>query len=114
MMLVTLDQAKAHLRVDTDAEDEDLTLRIHAASVAVLAYLKDSALQFTEADGSPLVDSSGIVPVPYQVQVATLMLVGTLYGSRGEDGGQAAQIQMGYLPPIVTAMLYPLRDPALA
>jgi hypothetical protein len=27
-MLVTLDQAKLHLRVDQDAEDDDITLKI--------------------------------------------------------------------------------------
>ena len=106
-LLITLEQAKAHLRIDTDEEDDDLTLKIHASSAAVMSYLKDGALDFT--------DSSGVITadVPWQVQAAVLVLLGALYGDRGEEGGKPAGFS-NYLPPAVVALLYPLRIPTVA
>ena len=48
MMLVTLDEAKPHLRVDYDVDDELIESYIHAASEAVLNYLKDARYDFTD------------------------------------------------------------------
>jgi hypothetical protein len=105
-LLVTLDQVKAHLRVDNDDEDDDLTLKIHAASAAVLSYLKDTAYLYVDTSGETIAD------IPYQVQAATLLLMGAFYGNRGEDGGQSSGFG-NYLPPAVVALLYPLRVPTV-
>ena len=114
MMLVTLDEAKLHLRVDFDSDDDKITFNIHSASAAVLNYLKDAAYDFVDTSGNILTDSSGTELTPYVVKQATLLLLGALYAHSGEDGGAKAQFQMGYLPPAVMALLYPLRDPAFA
>lgn len=114
VMLVTLDEAKAHLRVTHDLEDEDIQLRIEAASESVISYLKDASLDFVDTGGDLITDSSGNSLVPARVKMATLLLLGAFYGHRGEDGGQAAQYRMGFLPPAVTALLFPLRVPTLA
>lgn len=111
MMLVTLAQAKGHLRVDFNDEDNDIELKIKAASAAVLNYLKSGADSFLDSSGDVIEDSNGPI-VPAEVQAATLQLVGYFWKYR--DGTPAGAFQMGYLPPDVTALLYPLRDPALA
>jgi len=122
-MLVTLPQAKRHLYID-DADtsrDDDITDKIEEASAAVASYLKQNAAGFLDSSGLIVTDTAGNVVVdspsvniPYQVRAATLQLLTALFENRGDDGGDASKFQQGYLPPSVTALLYPLRDPALA
>jgi hypothetical protein len=110
-MLVSLAQGKAHLRVDQDDEDLDITLKIHAASSAVLHYLKSSASTFLNEVGEVERDANGDpLNVPFEVAAATLLLLGFLYKDRDENLDGA--YEMGYLPKPVTALLYPLRAPA--
>lgn len=101
MSLVSLDEARDHLRIDTTDGDSDLQLKVDAASESVLSYLK---LQ-TEPD-----------PVPAVVKAATLQLLGEMYKNREaeQDGAVPTQFGYGYLPRPVIALLYPLRDPSLA
>jgi hypothetical protein len=116
-MLVTLEQAKAHLRLEDETVDFDLNLKIHAASGAVLNYLK-GANRFIQAtvngilafdvDGDPIYTDE----VLFEVQAATLLMLGVLYVDR--DGDKDHEYEPGYLPRSVTALLYPLRTPALA
>ncbi|UJF37673.1 phage gp6-like head-tail connector protein [Pseudomonas aeruginosa] len=128
MMLVTLQEASDHLRRDTDYDDADLTLKIHAASAAVMNYLKRDSLAYEpERDSSgevvrdsngwpvPMLDSSGNPAVRFEVKAAVLLMLGELYKNReGEQGGEIpTQWGFGYLPRPVVALLYPLRDPAL-
>jgi len=128
MMLVTLQEASDHLRRDTDYDDDDLTLKIHAASAAVMNYLKRDSLAYEpERDSSgeivrdsngwpvPMLDSSDEPVVRFEVKAATLLMIGELYKNReGEQGGEIpTQWGYGYLPRPVVALLYPLRTPAL-
>lgn len=124
MMYVTLDRAKRHLNMDHDQDDILIEAYIGAASEAVKNYLKSASPYEVERDsnddpildssGDPMyvVDSSGDKQVKYAVQAATLLQIGFLYKDRDEnaDGAYA----MGYLPKPVTALLFPLRDPACA
>lgn len=110
MMLVTLQQGKDHLRrpVST-AEDDDITLKIHAASAIVVNYLDDGAT-FLDSAGDLPVDSAGEgIDVPYEVKAATLLMLGELYVNRG--GGQSESFSDAHLPPAVKSLLYPLRIP---
>jgi hypothetical protein len=103
-MLVTIEQAAAHLRID-DYTDEvnDLTLKIQAASGVVLDYLEMSIDDFGDSD------SDGR-EVPAQIQQATLLLIGDMHGYRGSGGGQGQTIfYEAVLPSIVRALLYPLK-----
>lgn len=103
--LVTLDELKARIRMDHDVEDDTLELLIEGASAAVLNYLK---LEHDHYD-----DSSGeAVDVPAEVKNATLLLCGIL--SKDRDGTAMKDWEPGDLPAPVRALLYPLRDPALA
>jgi len=103
-VIVTLQQARDHLQSTHSADNADLTLKISAASEAVLTYLKLDA----EAD----------IPAKaaFAAQQATLILVGEFYSSReGEqEGAIDSSFGYGYLPRPVVALLYPHRDPAIA
>lgn len=122
MMYVTLQRAKQHLNMDHDQDDVLIEAYIGAASEAVKNYLKSASPYEVERDsnddpivdssGDPIyaVDSSGDKQVKYAVQAATLLQLGFLYKDRDENANNAYDI--GYLPRPVTALLYPLRDPA--
>lgn len=107
MMFISLEEAKDHLRVDDDADDNDITLKTHAASGAVRNYLKAAADAYIDTEGAVIAES-----VPYEVKAATMLMLGYLYKDRDEDSTGA--YEQGYLPKPVTALLYPLRSPAFA
>jgi hypothetical protein len=119
MMLVTIEDAKARLRIVHDAEDLDLEMMIQQASAAVMNYLGKPLDYYTaseygssDSDSEPVSsDGTVTIPVPAEVQLATLLLVGILY--RDRDGTEAKEWQHGYLPWPVTSFLYPLRDPVM-
>lgn len=105
---VTLEQAKDHLRVDSDDSDNDLALKLASAQAAVLNYLKVDDL-----DALAVGDPAAILPrVDGAVSAATLLMVGYFYRERDNDSTK--EWEQGYLPRPVTALLYPLRDPSLA
>ena len=124
MEYVSLESAKAHLNMDHDQDDLLIAAYFKAASSAVKAYLKSASPYEVERDsnddpvldssGNPeyVRDSSGEKVVMSQVQSAVLLLVGYLYKDRDQNPDGA--YDHGYLPMPVTALLYPLRDPALA
>ena len=128
MEYVTLDRAKAHLGMDHDEDDTLISAYISAASGAVKNYLKSSSAYEVERDSNddPILDSNGdpeyvrdssgdkVVALP--VQQATLLLIGYFYRLRDNNDNTVIGLgfEPGYLPPPVTALLYPLRDPALA
>ena len=111
-LIVTLEEAKVHLHVDGTDSDADITEKIHQASAAVISYLKGTP-DWLDSSGEVVEDSPGAF-VPWQVRAATFQLLTALYENRGDDGGELSKFSQGYLPPAVTALLYPLRDPALA
>lgn len=110
MMFLTLDEAKAHLRVDFDVDDDLITDQIEEASALVANYLKDATFSYIDTSGDLIAGTSGT----FAIRAATKLMLAALYAHRGEDGGEKAHYQMGYLPPAVMAVLYPLRDPAFA
>lgn len=124
MMYVTLDRAKAHLNMDHDEDDSLITTYVQAASGAVKSYLKSGSPYEVERDsnddpvrdsnGNPeyVHDSNGDKVIAGAVEAAVLILVGHLYKNRDENPDSA--FEAGYLPKPVTALLYPIRDPALA
>lgn len=125
MDLVTLAEAKDNLMVTFDDSDEDIKLKIKAASRSVLTYLKNRSKLYsvaTDSDGVELVDSNG-TPIYERdsngarlirddVKFATLILVGIFF--RDPDGSESKLWSQGQLPAAVTALLYPLRDPTVA
>jgi hypothetical protein len=124
MMFVTLEQAKAQIEVDHDDSDDLIVGYILSASAAVKNYLKSGSVFELErdADFNPVLDSnddpvyqedsSGGKIISYVVQAATLILVA--YHFKDRDNNASGEFEQGYLPKPVTALLYPLRDPAIA
>ncbi len=109
-MLVSLDEARAQIRADTTDGDADLTLKIKAASNAVVTFLKDPS--FVDSSGEIPEDSGGIaIGVPEDIKIATLMLVTYFDKQRGEDPDH--EYELGWLPRPVTALLYPYRVPTI-
>ncbi|MFA6063874.1 MAG: head-tail connector protein [Gallionella sp.] len=112
VMLVTLQQSKDHLRIDTSDGDNDLTLKIHAASAAVLNYIRNGADVFLDSSGEPVLDSNSFpLGIPYEVQAATLLMVGYLFKDRDTNADGA--YEHGYIPKPVMALLYVHRVPSL-
>lgn len=72
MNIVDLTNAKLHLRIDHDAEDEAITAMIGAAEQHAASYLNVASL-------AELGDSNG---PPQPIVAAVLMLVGALYVHR--------------------------------
>lgn len=108
--LITLEEAKTLLNIPSDDEDAKLNILIPAASELVVNYLKD------QADTLLGLDTGGELPtgsdVPYAIRMATALMVGILLND--PDGDPNKYFERGYLPAPVTALLYPLRDPAVA
>lgn len=65
--MITLEQAKLHLRVDHEDEDAAITAMIDASTAAALDYLNLDAMPD---------------PVPAPVSAAILLQVGDLYANR--------------------------------
>ena len=100
--LVTIDQARDHLRTDTAADDAWLETWIPAVSGAVLSWLKQEWRAYvasTDAEGNVIEDSNGD-PIPLEdsngpvvkpvVMAAVLVELGQQY--RFRDGSDAAAV----------------------
>lgn len=118
MALITTDQALLQIRGGDEVDEDELQEMVDAASAMVINYLKSASPYLPELDssGEPVLDSSDEVvyttDVRPEVQHATKMLVGYLWRNRDENADE--EFDRGYLPKPVTAILYPLRHPALA
>ena len=117
MLYVCLADAKAQCRVDHSEDDSMITSYIESASSMVKNYLKNVSPYEPErsvVDDTPVYDSNGysvkdddLNDIRYEVKAAVLILVQMMYD-------QEYTFRPGYLPDPVQAILYPIRDPALA
>lgn len=119
--LVTLDQAKAHLRLPLTgsqaSDDDDLQMKLMVAHEMVFDYLTQ---RISDSDSwEAIVDSWDAETAPRRVIAAILVQFTDLYRFRGDDSeeyarGSAYKRQEGALNPAVVALLFRLRDPALS
>lgn len=108
--LVTLEQARRHLRILHTDEDADLLEKIQQASDIVVDYLQRPELVWTDAsNGSPPAASDA----PMRVQAAVLLVLAGLWEHRG-DGEQDYGQADGYLTKPVTTLLHRLARMAYA
>lgn len=111
--LVTLEQAKAHLRVTHSHEDGDIQLKLNAATRMAIAYLdRDVFESQTAADAACAAGTSRPMPLLVDdpdmdmVRAGILLTLGDLFANREEviTGTIATQLPTG-----VKACLRPLR-----
>lgn len=114
MSLVTLHQAKQHLRITSSDEDEDLERKLDHATAIVLDYISRSS----DADWTATIAAWDEITVPMVVQAAILRMCANLYQFRGDDSDKDREWWLserdGYLAPDVTSLLRRYRDPVLA
>lgn len=132
--LITIDEAREHLRLDYDdtggPDDAWLEVMIPAISEAVALWLKDPARLYTPAvdsNGDPVLDDNGD-PVPAldgegnpivrpSVRAAVLIELDSTYQFRaGEGRDNMVDPSAGYgyvLNKTSTALLAPLRRPTV-
>lgn len=130
MMLVTLAEAKHHLRIDGNDDDGWLNIMIPGVSEAVMVWLKESWRAYVldvDSNGDPVLDSNGN-PVPEVdsngdpivrpvVRSAVLIELAQQYRYRdGKDAGAVPEhAGHGYiLGAGATSLLNGLRRPTLA
>ena len=99
---VTLDEAKAHLRVDHTDDDADIQRKVDQAGAIVVDYIKKPT------DWAPTATETLIF------QAAVCMVLSKLYDDRNIGEEDAQNVALGYLTPQVTAILHRMRDPAVA
>jgi hypothetical protein len=104
--LVTLDEAKMHLRIDEDYGDSDLKLKIQGGSAALLAYIQGSRDKVVDENGD-LIDGEQLT----RMQTALLVLLG--YMDRNRGGEEEEKLKQGELPYSVTMLIYDLRRPTI-
>lgn len=102
MALITVDQAKLHLRLDTDDHDDLLEEIVSDVSGIILDYLKLASTAYQTTSGEP-------DDVPAPVKAATKLGVSAMFENPEQlpDGPQV-------LSQTVKDLLHRLRDPALA
>ena len=111
-VLITVAQAKAHLRrPDLADDDPDLLQKMAAAEAAIVNYLNRSATGRTNVDGW-----TDDATVPRDVQHAILLELGALDRFRGDDAADAdPSLDPGSeLAPAITSLLRRWSDPVLA
>lgn len=106
--LVTMDQAKNHLRITSVQFDADISDKLAAATAIIIDYLTRR-----DATWNATMDAWTVDDVPKSIQAAVLVQLGELWRKRGDEV-QIEQQEPGALSPVVMALLQRYRDPALA
>lgn len=127
--LVTIEEARAQIRLDDSADDVWLEVFIPAISAAVASWLKDDwrlYLPMVDMDGDVITDSSGD-PIPDEdsnglivhpsVRSAVLIELASQYRFREGEGDNAVPADAGHgyvLSKTATALLAALRKSTVA
>jgi hypothetical protein len=107
--VITLDEAKAHLRITTAQEDSDVQDKLDAATQIVIDYLTRR-----DTDWNTTMDAWTSSTVPKSVRAAILIQLGELYTRRGDDPTIDQSPTPTSLSRTVMSLLMRYRDPGLA
>lgn len=116
--LLTLAQAREHLRTVDLEDDVDLQLKIDAATQLVCEYISDR--QPADEDWIATIEGWDGVSYPSTappvIVAAVLQQVAELYRFRGDDveGDLPKSVEHGALSPLVARLLHRYRSPTLA
>lgn len=97
-LLVTLAQAKTHLRITGATDDTDIQLKLDQAEAIILDYLK-----------RPVPETWDDTTVPGPVTAAILLMTARLFEHRGDLEDEDAMLWLA-----IERLLVRLRDPAIA
>lgn len=106
--VVTLEDAKAHLRITSDQDDFDLSEKLLDATQIVIDYLTRR-----DATWNATMEAWTADTVPRSVRAAILVQLGELTRKRGDDPTLEPVTPVG-LSPTVMALLMRYRDPGVA
>ena len=104
--LLTLEEIKAHLRVDHDADDDMLMDKVRQATAVLLAYIQGSRDKVIREDGE-LIPGEALT----RMKGAAMRLTGMLY--RNPDLAEREDLVQGELPFSVSVLIYDLRCPTV-
>lgn len=88
MTIITLDELKAHLRIDDDLENDVLEIYGTAAEEYVLGYVHRSSDELTALN----LEYTGVEEFPSSVKTAMLMYAGNLYKNREATTNQTNNV----------------------
>lgn len=106
--LITIDEAKAHLRVTTVQEDGDIEDKLLAATQVVIDYLTRRDTSWNAQMAAWTSET-----VPASIRAAILVQLGELYRKRGDES-EIEPVRPVALSPTVMALLMRYRDPGVA
>ena len=95
MNLITIDEARHHLRIDDDYYDSWLGAWIPAISQAVLLWLKDDSRAYqpeVDSNGDEVLDSNGDIELEVKPVVRSAVLVELASQFRFREGEGATQV----------------------
>lgn len=107
--VITLDEARAHLNITTNARDADLNDKLAAATAVVISYL-----QRHDAAWNAEMEAWTSDTIPRDVRHAILIMLGELDKRRGDEPNLEAPPDSISLPPTVRALLLRYKTPLLA
>jgi hypothetical protein len=109
--LISVEEARQHVRVATTAFDADIQFKILQATAILLNYLKVPSE--ASVDDSPLILPWTSVEPPWDIKAAALLIFGDLWQYR--EGSQISAFrEFDPLSPAARSLLHRYRDPAMA
>jgi len=106
--VISLEQAKAHLRITSVHDDQDISDKVVAATQVVIDYLSRSDTTWNDTMAAWTYDT-----IPASVRAAILVQLGELYRKRGDDAEPETE-HPTRLSTTVMALLMRYRDPGIA